>query len=51
MFETDQLEGLLPEDIHDSHLTTTNKSSLQQYKLSLHRYLLISHVQIKVTKK
>ncbi|KAJ8722954.1 hypothetical protein PYW07_004134 [Mythimna separata] len=35
MFETDHIEGLLPEDELDNNLSTINKSSLQQYKLSL----------------
>ncbi|XP_075969134.1 fidgetin-like protein 1 [Anticarsia gemmatalis] len=35
MFESDQIDGLLPEDEFDNHLSTINKSCLQQYKLSL----------------
>ncbi|KAJ8725394.1 hypothetical protein PYW08_003577 [Mythimna loreyi] len=37
MFETNQIEGVFPEDELDNNLSTTNKSSLQQYKLSLAR--------------
>lgn len=37
MFETDQIDSLLPEDVPDNHLTTIKKTNLQQYKISLQR--------------
>ncbi|CAB3234707.1 unnamed protein product [Arctia plantaginis] len=35
MFETDQIDGILPEEIYENHLSVNSKSCLQQYKLSL----------------
>ncbi|KAF9416462.1 hypothetical protein HW555_006223 [Spodoptera exigua] len=34
MFETNEIEGLFPEDEYENHLTITNKSALQQLQLS-----------------
>ncbi|XP_037974157.2 fidgetin-like protein 1 [Plutella xylostella] len=35
MFETEQFDGVVPEDTNDDDISTINKSSLQQYKISL----------------
>lgn len=40
MDESEQFDGVVPEDLSDDHLCTINKSSLQQYKLSLQRLVV-----------
>ncbi|XP_035435963.1 fidgetin-like protein 1 [Spodoptera frugiperda] len=35
MFETNEIEGLFPEDEYENHLSSVNKSTLQQLQLSL----------------
>ncbi|XP_026329668.1 fidgetin-like protein 1 [Hyposmocoma kahamanoa] len=42
MFQTDEFHALLPEDCDDNHLSTLNKTSLLQYKLSCERSNTIS---------